>query len=179
MKTIAIELPDDLLPRLRETPESLGRELRLAAAIGWLRLGRVSTDEAADVAGLGRPEFDAALAEATAVTRPETETESSERPFLPEEAETQYGVLGVWKGPSAARDVQRAAREYWLGAGSAGARWLVARLRDEIFVETLHAVGSVLADLGEVAIGPIVDGLLADPAHDQAIVLLDAIAIRH
>jgi hypothetical protein len=173
MRAITIELPDDLLPRLREAPEALGRELRLAAAIRWLRLGRISPDEAAEIAGLGRAEFDAALAEGALPAGAESEPPG--RPFSPEEAEAHYRVLGAWKGPSAAKDVQRAAREFWLASGAAGARWLVGRLRDEVLVEPLHAAAALLADLGQAGIGPIVEGLLGDPSHDQAIALLKAL----
>lgn len=173
MKTITVELPEELLAGFREAPEVLGRELRLAAAIGWLRLGRISAAEAAEVAGLGQVEFEAALA--TGWPPAAEESEPSGQPFAPEQAEAHYRLLGAWKGPSAAKDVQRAAREFWRGAGAAGARWLVGRLRDEVLVESLHAAGSVLADLDEVAIGPIVEGLLNSPSHDQAITLLDAL----
>jgi hypothetical protein len=92
--------------------------------------------------------------------------------FSTEVAELHYRALGNWKGP---RTERRAAQEFWRRAGTVGARWLVGRLRDEVIVETLHAAASVLADLGEVGIGPIVEGLLADPAHDQAIALLNAL----
>jgi predicted HTH domain antitoxin len=92
--------------------------------------------------------------------------------FSTEAAEMHYRALGNWKGP---RSERRAAQEFWRGAGTVGARWLVGRLRDEVIVETLHAAASVLADLGELGIGPIVEGLLANPAHDQAIALLNAL----
>ena len=173
MKAITVELPDEVLPRFRDAPEVLGRELRLAAAVGLLHLGRISAAKAAEVAGLGQAEFEAALASGSPANG--TESEPPGRPFAPEEAEAHYRVLGAWKGPSAAKDVQRAAREFWLGAGATGARWLVARLRDEVLVESLHAAGSVLADLEEVAIAPIVEGLLDTPSHDQAITLLNTL----
>jgi hypothetical protein len=171
--TFTIELPERLLRPFGGTPEAFAREVRLAAAVQLLRRGRVSPDEAAEVAGLGRAEFDAALAEGSRA--PRAETVQPGHPFTPEEAEARYQALGAWKGPAAAKDVQRAAKEFWIGAGAAGARWLVARLHDEAVVDTLHAVGSMLADLGDLAIGPIVVGLLGAPSPDQALTLLKAL----
>jgi hypothetical protein len=173
--TFTIELPERLLTPFAGTPEACARELRLAAAIRWLRLGRLSPDEAAEVAGLGRAEFDAALAEGPWVPRAEAEVVPEGHPFRPEAAEAHYQPLGRWKGPLAAKEVQHAAKDFWLGAGAAGARWLVGRLHDEVVLDALHAVGSLLADLGDVAIGPIVEGLLGDPSPDQALTLLKAL----
>ena len=59
--TFTIELPERLLRPFGGTPEAFAREVRLAAAVQLLRRGRVSPDEAAEVAGLGRAEVDAAL----------------------------------------------------------------------------------------------------------------------
>jgi hypothetical protein len=171
--TLTIGLPESLLVHIAATPEAIVREVRLAAAIRWLRLGRISLDEAAEVAGLGHAEFDTALAEATRA--PREETIPSGRPFTPEEAEAHYQVLGAWKGPAAARDVQRAAKEFWRDAGGAGVRWLVGRLHDEVVVDALHGAGSMLADLGDIAIAPIVERLRGDPSHDQALTLLKAL----
>ena len=96
-------------------------------------------------------------------------------PFTPEEAEAHYRPLGRLKGDLAAPAVQDAARAFWQSAGEHGARWLSRRLRREVQVETLHAAGSELADLGPVAVVPIVDELGNNPTPDQAWTLLKAL----
>jgi predicted HTH domain antitoxin len=48
-------------PFLRKDPESFARELRLAAAAKWYELGEVSQGRAAEIAGVSRQEFLAAL----------------------------------------------------------------------------------------------------------------------
>jgi predicted HTH domain antitoxin len=47
---------------LQQDAESLGHELRLAAAVKWYELGRLSQEKAAQVAGLSRAAFIAELA---------------------------------------------------------------------------------------------------------------------
>jgi hypothetical protein len=103
-----------------------------------------------------------------------TAAQGVERPRFPaEEAESQYQALGDWKGPKADR---LAARRYWLSQGLDGAYWLVKRLRDETDVETLHAAASLLADLGEVGVGPIIEELGESEVADQCLALLKALA---
>jgi hypothetical protein len=93
----------------------------------------------------------------------------------PDEAERHYQALGRFKGPLAAEDVQRTAREYWKKAGTAGACWLVARLRSETHVERLHWAASALDDLGDLALRPILETLQGDAPPDQALALLRAL----
>jgi hypothetical protein len=93
----------------------------------------------------------------------------------PNEAERQYQALGRWKGPLAAKDMQRAAREFWRGAGAVGARWLVGRLRNEVILDRLHGAASMLADLGDTGIGPIFEALSGESPRDQAQALLWAL----
>jgi predicted HTH domain antitoxin len=58
---ITIELPRDAFSALRQDPESFVREMRLAAAVQWYALGRVSQAKAAELAGVSRVEFLEAL----------------------------------------------------------------------------------------------------------------------
>jgi hypothetical protein len=96
----------------------------------------------------------------------------SARLLDPEEAERHYLTLGSWKNPES---VRRAACDFWGASGNEGIRWFVSRLRDEMQIEAIHAASSLLARLGEVAIGPVVEELANDPAPDQALALLNAL----
>jgi len=60
-KTLTIELPDDAFSALRTSPEEFARELRLAAAIKWYEMERISQGKAAELAGLSRAAFIEAL----------------------------------------------------------------------------------------------------------------------
>jgi len=61
MVQMTIEMPEGALASLHKDPESFARELRLAAAIKWYELGEVSQGRAAEIAGVSRQEFLAAL----------------------------------------------------------------------------------------------------------------------
>lgn len=58
---ISIELNRDVLSALRQAPPTFVREMRLAAAAKWYEVGLLSQAKAAEVAGLSRAEFLAAL----------------------------------------------------------------------------------------------------------------------
>lgn len=61
MVQVTISVPEGALASLHQDPAGFARELRLAAAIKWYELERVSQGRAAEIAGLARAEFLEAL----------------------------------------------------------------------------------------------------------------------
>jgi predicted HTH domain antitoxin len=61
MIQLTIEMPEGALAALRQDPATFTRELRLAAAVKWYEMRRISQGKAAEIAGLSRSEFIAAL----------------------------------------------------------------------------------------------------------------------
>jgi predicted HTH domain antitoxin len=61
MPKLLLDLPEDAFSILRTSPETFARELRLAAAVKWYEVGRISQGKAAELAGLSRAEFVDAL----------------------------------------------------------------------------------------------------------------------
>ena len=61
MSRIQMDIPDEVLISLKATSESLARELRIAAAVKWYELGKLSSGRAAELAGMSRVEFLLAL----------------------------------------------------------------------------------------------------------------------
>ena len=64
MKTIPLEVPEDLVGFSGGSDEQLARDLRVAAAIQWYSQGVVSQGRAAEIAGLDRTSFLLALGRA-------------------------------------------------------------------------------------------------------------------
>ena len=64
MKTITIEVPDDVTLPFAASDEQFAQELRLAAAIFWYDRGLISQGKGAEIAGLTRAGFIQALSDA-------------------------------------------------------------------------------------------------------------------
>jgi len=58
---IAFDLHEGTLASVRQDPETFTRELRVAAAVKWYEMRRVSQGRAAEIAGVSRAEFIDAL----------------------------------------------------------------------------------------------------------------------
>ncbi|MGI9034957.1 MAG: UPF0175 family protein [Pyrinomonadaceae bacterium] len=61
MQTVSLEIPTTIFAALGESPDEFVSEMRIAAAVKWYELGRLSQSKAAEVAGLPRSAFIEAL----------------------------------------------------------------------------------------------------------------------
>lgn len=61
MKTVSIQLPETVFAALGKEPNEFVQEMRLAAAVKWYELGKISHLKAAEIAGLTGSEFIDAL----------------------------------------------------------------------------------------------------------------------
>ena len=75
MKTITIEVPDDLGAAVGKSDADLPRALRLAAAIQWYCEGLLSNIKGAELAGVTRVEFINALERANVSSFPTNDRE--------------------------------------------------------------------------------------------------------
>lgn len=62
MKTIQLELPDEIFLSFKETPIELAQRIRMAAAAKLYELGKLSSGRAAELAGIPRVSFLQSLA---------------------------------------------------------------------------------------------------------------------
>ena len=60
---VMLEIPETSFSILRTTSDMFVRELRLAAAVKWFEIGRISQSKAAELAGISRAEFLTALSQ--------------------------------------------------------------------------------------------------------------------
>jgi predicted HTH domain antitoxin len=60
--TIHLDVPDEILWSLKEAPEDVAREIRMAAAAKLYEIGKLSSGRAAQLAGVPRVVFLQALA---------------------------------------------------------------------------------------------------------------------
>jgi predicted HTH domain antitoxin len=61
MSSISLEIPEEVLISIKETPESLSRKISILAAVKLFELGKLSSGRAAQLAGISRVEFLMAL----------------------------------------------------------------------------------------------------------------------
>ena len=61
MENISVEIPVSTFAALGESPDEFVSEMRIAAAVKWYELGRLSQGKAAEVSGLSRAAFIDAL----------------------------------------------------------------------------------------------------------------------
>jgi predicted HTH domain antitoxin len=57
MSSVQIDIPEEVLISLKQTPDGFSRELCLLAAVKLFELGRLSSGRAAQLAGITRVEF--------------------------------------------------------------------------------------------------------------------------
>ena len=54
---VNLELPEGVFSATRSTPEYFVKEMRLAAAVKWYEIGKISKAKAAEIAGISRHGF--------------------------------------------------------------------------------------------------------------------------
>jgi len=61
MERIILEIPEEVLISLKETPLELSRDIRMLAAVKFYQMGKLSSGRAAQLAGVSRITFLQAL----------------------------------------------------------------------------------------------------------------------
>jgi predicted HTH domain antitoxin len=59
---LSLDIPEEAFSILRVAPDVFLKEMRLAAAVKWYEIGKISQAKAAELAGVNRQEFIEALA---------------------------------------------------------------------------------------------------------------------
>lgn len=54
---MTLDIPESMFSALREPPEDFVRDMKVAAAVKWFELGRISQSKAAEMANVSRAEF--------------------------------------------------------------------------------------------------------------------------
>ena len=54
MSTVQLEIPEEVLISLKETPETISQQIRIVAAVKLFELGKLSSGRAAQLAGMSR-----------------------------------------------------------------------------------------------------------------------------
>jgi predicted HTH domain antitoxin len=57
MSMVQIDVPNEVLISLKESPETISQELSILAAVKLFELGKLSSGRAAQLAGMSRVEF--------------------------------------------------------------------------------------------------------------------------
>ena len=57
MITVTVELPETVFSALQAAPDEFVQQMRIAAAIKWYELERISQAKAAEIAGISRATF--------------------------------------------------------------------------------------------------------------------------
>lgn len=57
MSKVEVEVPEEVLISLKETPVTISRQIRILAAVKLFELGKLSSGRAAQLAGMSRVQF--------------------------------------------------------------------------------------------------------------------------